>query len=390
MNIPKLRFKEFSGEWGESKLGDIGSTNSGLTYSPNNVMDSNGHLVLRSSNIQNGMISYLDNVYVDCKINEKEIVRENDILLCARNGSKHLIGKSILINKEQDGFAFGAFMAVYRSESNQLVSQFFKSSKFYKQVHQHLGATINQITGKSLNSFKLFLPQKQEQQKIASFLTSIDTKIEQLNKKQQLLEEYKKAIMQKIFSQEIRFGCNKDWEIKKLRELVIFENGKAHENNIDKNGKYIVVNSKFVSSNGKVKKYSNLEITPLNKDDIVMVMSDVPNGKALAKCFYIEKDNKYTLNQRICSLKQKKSINKFLFYIINRNKYYLSFDSGVGQTNLRKDEVLNLKLSIPSSLKEQTKIANFLSSCDKKIEFVSNQLGQTKEFKKGLLQKMFV
>jgi type I restriction enzyme S subunit len=120
-------------------------------------------------------------------------------------------------------------------------------------------------------------------------------------------------------------------------------------------------------------------------------MSDVPNGKALAKCYLIEKDTLYTLNQRICGLKAKKgNLNEFLIYLLNRNKYYLSFDSGVGQTNLKKDEVLNCPLFIPTSIKEQQKIANFLSSVDAKIENTNSELEKTQGFKKGLLQQLFV
>lgn len=94
----------------------------------------------------------------------------------------------------------------------------------------------------------------------------------------------------------------KDWEIKKLGEVCEFFNGKAHEKNIDENGKYKVVNSKFVSSNGAVAKRTEKAQFPLFIGDIVMVMSDVPNGKTLAKCFLIDKDDTYSLNQRVCAI----------------------------------------------------------------------------------------
>lgn len=86
---------------------------------------------------------------------------------------------------------------------------------------------------------------------------------------------------------------------KKLIDLAYFQNGKGHEKNIDEKGLFIVINSKFISTNGTVKKYCNEQIVPLFKDDILIVMSDLPNGKALAKTFFVKKDNKYTLNQRI-------------------------------------------------------------------------------------------
>lgn len=116
----------------------------------------------------------------------------------------------------------------------------------------------------------------------------------------------------------------------------------------------------------------------------------VVGGKALAKCYLIEEDNIYTLNQRICALKEKGNVNEFLIYLINRNDYYLSFDSGVGQTNLKKEDVLNCPLVVPISIEEQKKIANYLSNIDNKIESVNKQMTQTQTFKKGLLQQMFV
>lgn len=179
------------------------------------------------------------------------------------------------------------------------------------------------------------------------------------------------------------------WELMKVGDVVQFINGKAHENDIDEGGKYIVVNSKFISQDGKVKKYSNKNILPLFRNNIVMVMSDVPNGKALAKCFLIDQDEKYTLNQRICALLENKCHNPFLIRVINRNEYYLSFDSGVGQTNLKKEDVLNCPIHIPLNISEQTKIATFLTAVDERL----NQLKQKKtileQYKKGVMQKIF-
>jgi type I restriction enzyme S subunit len=179
-----------------------------------------------------------------------------------------------------------------------------------------------------------------------------------------------------------------EWEVKKLNDVSFFSNGKGHEQVIDENGSFIVVNSKFVSTNGKVRKHSNENLCPLNKDDITMVMSDIPNGKAIAKCFLIEEDNKYTLNQRICSIKvfEEHSV-KFMYYLLNRNRYFLAFDNGVGQTNLRKDEVLNCPIPIPP-LKEQQKIAEILSTVDSKLDLIDSKIKETQELKKGLMQNL--
>ena len=179
----------------------------------------------------------------------------------------------------------------------------------------------------------------------------------------------------------------KGWKLVQLNDIVKFNNGKGHEQYIDDNGEYIVVNSKFISTNGEIRKYSNENLSPLKKGDITLVMSDIPNGRALAKCYLIEEDNKYTLNQRICSLEVKNENNEFLFYKLNRNQYFLKFNDGVNQTNLRKNEVLDCPVELPP-LEEQKKIADILSTVDEKIAFVQDSINQTEELKKALMQKL--
>ena len=121
-------------------------------------------------------------------------------------------------------------------------------------------------------------------------------------------------------------------------------------------------------------------------------MSDLPNGKALAKCYYIDENNKYSLNQRICKIKIKDDsiINsKYLFYLLDRNPYYLRFDDGVNQTNLKKDDILNLNLVLPS-IKDQERNSKTLTIIDNFIEKENNKLSKLNLLKKGLMQSMFV
>ena len=161
-----------------------------------------------------------------------------------------------------------------------------------------------------------------------------------------------------------------------LRDLVNFRNGKGHEKDIVNDGKFIVVNSKFISTNGEMKKYSNKQICPLYIDDILMVMSDLPNGKALSKCYLVSENDKYTLNQRIGAfhVKDDKIIRtKFLYYVLNRNQQLLAYDNGVDQTNLRKDDILNIKIPIPT-LSEQERIVAILERFDKLCNDISEGL----------------
>ena len=138
------------------------------------------------------------------------------------------------------------------------------------------------------------------------------------------------------------FLGNKSWSKKDLNEVALYRNGKAHENDIADKGSFIVVNSKFVSTNGSVKKYTNNQNEPLFKDEIAFVLSDVPNGRAIARTYLITKNNKYTLNQRIAGITPNQNTNSyFLYNLMNRNPYFLKFDDGVKQTNLSKPDVNN-------------------------------------------------
>ncbi len=178
-----------------------------------------------------------------------------------------------------------------------------------------------------------------------------------------------------------------DWEVKELRDIADFSNGKAHENHISDSGRFIVANSKFISTEGRVFKRSNESFCIASTGTILMVMSDIPHGKAIAKCFLVNRDNTYTVNQRICALKPKID-TKYLFYKINRNPFYLSFDDGVKQTNLKKEDVLNCKISFPRSFAEQKAIANVLSDTDELIGSLDDLIAKKRRIKEGAMQEL--
>ncbi|ECV9682170.1 restriction endonuclease subunit S, partial [Salmonella enterica] len=165
-------------------------------------------------------------------------------------------------------------------------------------------------------------------------------------------------------------------EWKALEEVSTFANGKGHEKDISEDGKYIVVNSKFISTDGEVAKLSNKQLCPLFKDDILLVMSDLPNGKALSKTFIVDEDHKYTLNQRIGGITVKNSnelLPKFLHYFLNRTPQLLKHDNGVDQTNLRKGQILEVKIPIISLIK-QVQIVETLDRFDTYTKSISEGL----------------
>jgi len=163
-------------------------------------------------------------------------------------------------------------------------------------------------------------------------------------------------------------------EWKTLDDVANFANGKGHEKDITEDGEYIVVNSKFISTDGKFAKHSNKQICPLLIDDILLVMSDLPNGKALAKTFIVEADGRYTLNQRIggITVKNKDEIlPKFLHYFLNRTPQLTKYNNGADQTNLRKDQILGVKIPI-LSISEQENIVAILD----KFEALTNSISE--------------
>ena len=178
-----------------------------------------------------------------------------------------------------------------------------------------------------------------------------------------------------------------DWEVKRLGELCSFHNGVAHEDYVDDNGEFILVNSKFISSDTKSKKYSKKQLLKVEENTILMVMSDVPNGKAIAKCFLVPSKFQGTLNQRICMFSEFKMNREFAYRIINRNPYYLSFDDGIKQTNLRKIDVLNCPIPLPP-LPEQQRIAKALSDVDALIFTTEKLLQKKRNIKQGTMQEL--
>jgi type I restriction enzyme S subunit len=191
-------------DWEVQHLSDIGEALAGLTYSPEDVAEY-GTLVLRSSNIQEGGLSFTDNVFVDMDLPARVITKEGDILICVRNGSRQLIGKCAIIDKEAAGSAFGAFMAVFRPKNSAFAFYQFQSDVIQRQIRERMGATINQITNRDMTEFLIPVPPAEaEQRAIASVLADMDAEIAALKKRCDKTREIKKGIMQQLLTGRIR------------------------------------------------------------------------------------------------------------------------------------------------------------------------------------------
>ena len=399
--LPILRFPEFNSEYKDVGFSELGKIKIGLTHKPDYI--ESGIPFLSSKNISNGYIDFNDINYISrekfTSMPESTKPKVGDILF-TRVGSN--LGNPIIVKEDIE---FGIFVSlgffrVNSKTNNQYVRYWMDSDLFWKQVEQKVagGAKMN-LNSTWLKEFRLAIPtQKEEQQKVAKCLSSLDEVITAEDEKLDLLKDHKKGLLQQLFPAEgetqpkfrfTEFKDDGDWEETILDDVADYTNGKAHEKEISETGKYKVVNSKFISTNGEVVKFTDSANLKASVGDILMVLSDIPNGKAIAKCFYVDKEDTYTVNQRICKITPTDIDNKFLFYVQNRNKYFLAFDDGVKQTNLRKDTVLSFPFLKPKESKEQEKIANCLTLADDLIKEQANKIVFLQEHKKGLLQQLF-
>lgn len=198
---------------------------------------------------------------------------------------------------------------------------------------------------KLLKELTVPIPPKSTQLAIVSELDKINELIRLKEEQLKDFDDLAQSIFYEMFGDPME--NEKGWDVKRISNITKYHNGVAHEQDIDMNGDFILINAKFISSEGKIKKHTNIQRFPLFKNDIVMVLSDLPNGKSLAKCFLIDEDKRYSLNQRICCFRGYEGSAIFLKYAINRNPYLLLFDNGKSQTNLRKRDVEQMPIPLP-------------------------------------------
>ena len=385
--------------WENATLGDISSLitkgttptsigfkfiETGINFIKVESIDLNGNF------ISSKFASISDQCHESLKRSKLE---EGDILFSIAGA----LGRTALVTDEILPANTNQAIAIIRLKKNVPITNNFvilalTSGLTTEQIGKNQGGVAQQnLSLGQLKTFEIPLPPLETQARIVSILDSAFADIERaranaeknLKNARELFDSY----LNKVFSQR-----GEGWKETTLGESCEFSNGKAHEKSIDENGVFIVVNSKFISQAGAVVKRTNELKHPLNIGDIAMVMSDVPNGKALAKCFIVPEENKYSLNQRICSIKSDLFFTQFLYYQLNRNPFLLAFDNKGSQANLRKDEILSCPLWLPSIEKQQeisSKLDSLMNHTDSLLDAYNNKLASLDELKQSLLQKAF-
>lgn len=386
-------------DWDAKPLGEIGDSLIGLTYRPSEVRKY-GTLVLRSSNVQNGTLCFDDNVFVDTDIPDRIMVRPGDILVCVRNGSRDLIGKSALIDERAVGMTFGAFMGVFRSEYGQFLRHVFQSGIFKKQINEHLGATINQITNKSLNSFKVPLPPTDaERTEIARALSDVDALFASLDQVIAKKRDLKQATMQQLLTGETRLpGFSGNWEVKQLGDIGRFLKGRGVKKDEAQSGTLpcIRYGEIYTHHNDYIKSF-NSWISPqvaatamrLKQGDLLFAGSG-ETKEEIGKCVaFIDDCEAYAGGDTV--ILRATGINPmFLGYYCNTAPIAAqkaSKGQGDAVVHISAAALSSIVLPLPS-LPEQNAIATALSSMDSELSVLEASRDKTRQLKQAMMQEL--
>ncbi|WP_217530686.1 restriction endonuclease subunit S [Vibrio cholerae] len=408
---PNIRFSKFDGDFKKIKLGKLASkVGSGSTpKGGSSTYVSIGIPLIRSQNVKDGYLDETDFVKIDLNTHSKmksSHVYPNDVLLNITGAS---IGRSCVVPKHFIEGNVNQHVCIIRPKNKELVStylNYYLSSKYgQKQINiSQAGGGREGLNFEAIRGFNIPITSDTEQQKIADFLTAVDTKINQLTEKHRLLKEYKKGVMQQIFSQQLRFKDNDgkafpEWEEKHFGEVFGRVTQKNSVNNLNvltiSAQKGLISQLEYFNKSVSAKDVSGYYL--LRKGDFAYNKSysqGYPMGAIKPLKFY---DSGVVSTLYIC-FRPKKGFKEAYFEQF--------FDAGmlnreiakIAQEGARNHGLLNvsvkeffddIKLLVPHQ-NEQQKIAQFLQALDSKIAAVSEQIEQTKQFKKGLLQQMFV
>lgn len=407
MNVPQLRFKEFSGEWEVKKLGDIFTFKNGVNASKEQY--GSGYKFINVLDIINNNFITYEKIIGSVNISEDEFIKNEvkfgDVLFQRSSETREEVGQSNVYIGHQS-VTFGGFVIRGRGITKYSPSFFnyvLKTSSIRDEITQRSGGSTRYNVGQnSLSAVPAFLPRIPEQIKIANFLTAVDEKITQLTQKCDLLAQYKKGVMQKIFSQELRFKDDDgkefpEWDVIDLEQIAFkvnlknrnleisnvltnsatqgiisqndyFDRDIANKNNLD--GYYVVERNDFVY-NPRIS--NNAPVGPIKRNKLIRgVMSPL-----------------YTV------FRFKKGELTFFEYFFETTCWhdYMKSISNSGarhdRMNITNESFFALPIELPS-VKEQTKIADFLTAIDDKITQAQAQLAAVKQYKRGLLQQMFV
>ncbi|MBK67622.1 MAG: type I restriction endonuclease subunit S [Rickettsiales bacterium] len=397
--VPELRFPEFCKRLSLFNFDEVYSfvqtnslSRSKLNYEIGNIK--NIHYGDIHTKFHHHFDAYNEDVpFVNPDVDLTNVSKENycrvgDLIIADASEDYKDIGKAIeIIKLAEHKVLAGLHTYIARSKKRQVAIGFgallMQTFFIRRQIMRYAtGASVLGISKGNLSKIELALPQLEEQEKIAEFLSVVDLKLEKLKEKKELLEDYKKGVMQKIFSQEIRFKDDNgndypDWEKKKMGQVCDITTGSLDANAMAENGQY-----PFFTCAREVYK---IDIAAFDTEALLIS----GNGANVGYIHYYNGQfNAYQRTYVLSSFKQ--SIQFIKQYLCKNLRKRIFSEVKEGNTPyIVKSTLSEMPISFPPAY-EQQKIADFLSSIDEKIEKLSDQIEQAEQFKKGLLQKMFV
>ncbi len=402
--VPQLRFPEFDGAWNIDKFKNFTKINQGLQIP----------ISERYTEQIEGSFFYITNEFLKKNSDKKyfilnppeSVICNEDDILMTRTGNTGQV-----VTNVSGAFHNNFFKIKYDSEktNKDFLVYFLRLYKTQKNILRLAGtSTIPDLNHSDFYRIEMPYPELPEQTKIANFLTAVDKRINLLQKKKAELTQYKKGVMQKIFSGEIRFKKDdgsdfEDWEEKKLGNLGKTYNGLTGKTKVDfgKGKPYIQYMQVFSSSKIDTSNFGFVNINNGENQNVVQygdvfftTSSETPNeiGTSSVLAEQVEEVylNSFCFGYRPNSLDELvPEFSQFFFRSNKVRKEIVKLAQGSTRFNMSKVEMMKLKFDFPKK-DEQQKIANFLSSIDKSIEKLKNQIEQSQKWKKGLLQKMFV
>lgn len=387
--IPALRFPEFTGEWEEKRLGEITKINQGLQIAivdrlTEKVPDS--HFYITNEFLKKGS----DKKYYIINPPKSVLCNEDDILM-TRTGNTGIVVTGI------EGAFHNNFFKIQfdRSKYNgTFFISYLRLEKTQKQIIRYAGAsTIPDLNHSDFYRLNFTFPSFPEQQKIANFLSAVDKRLQLLKDKKTKLEEYKRGVMQRIFSQELRFtrpdgSAYPDWEEKRLGEITEIIMGQSPDSayyNEKGIGEVLIQGNADIKNRETTKRLWTTQITKkcLFNDLILTVRAPVGS---IAKATFTA-----CIGRGVCAIRPKSTATvNFLFQtLIVLEPSWRRLEQGSTFTSVNSTDINNFKIKLPH-IDEQRQIADFLSAIDDKISLLSKQIQSTEQYKKGLLQQMFV
>ena len=407
---PELRFDGFTDDWEERKFKDIiEKLTGGASIKPSDYLEEGIRTIPKGAVNSTGLADLSGSKYISEEFyesNKSSHVSTNNLVTSLRDlvPSAPNMGRIVRIAGEDEDFLMP--QGVYKLElfdgmDEEFLIAFSNSDKYRKIISSEKnGSTQVHIRNGEFLNIDIELPFSEEQKQIGSFFKQLDNSIALHQRKLDLLKEQKKGYLQKMFPKngakvpELRFaGFADDWEERKLSSMTDYKNGKGHEDKQSTFGKLELINLNSISISGGLKhsgKFIDEANDTLQKDDLVMILSDVGHGDLLGRVALIPEDNRFVLNQRVALLRPNATADpQFLFSYINAHQYYFKAQgAGMSQLNISKGSVENFISFVPI-IEEQKKIGSFFKQLDDTIALHQRKLDLLKEQKKGYLQKMF-